>query len=240
MYLVNRRPSMPLNFGILEETWTNEELNLNHLRTFGCISYVYIELSNRSTLNPKFKRCIFIRYGTDEYGYRFWDPENRKILRHKDMISMSIRRIKTCRRRGARGGTSEHSRTRGCYRFGVRRTWRCSHGLGLKHSWGKCGIPSSTSDPQDELRRSTRQTKAPERCSLSLHYLLLTDSGEPKCYEEALQVKVEAKCELAVDDEMVSLMENQIWDLVELSERKCALHNKWVYWLKEKNDGTKR
>ena len=86
MYLVNRRPSVPLNYGILEKTWTDEEVNLNHLRTFGCISYVYIELSNRSTLNSKFKRCIFIGYKTHKNVYRFCDPENRKILKHKDVV----------------------------------------------------------------------------------------------------------------------------------------------------------
>jgi len=28
--------------------------------------------------------------------------------------------------------------------------------------------------------------------------------------------------------------------LIELSESKCALHNKWVYWLKEENNDTRR
>ena len=77
---------MPLNYGILEETWTDKEVNLNHMHTFGCISYVHIELRRRSKLDPNSKRRIFIGYRTDEYGYHFWDPENRKILRHKDMI----------------------------------------------------------------------------------------------------------------------------------------------------------
>ena len=36
------------------------------------------------------------------------------------------------------------------------------------------------------------------------------------------------------------LMKNQTWDLIELSESKRVLHNKWVYRLKEENDGTKR
>jgi len=43
-----------------------------------------------------------------------------------------------------------------------------------------------------------------------------------------------------MDDEIASLMENQTWVLVELSESKCTLHNKCVYWLKEENDGTRR
>ena len=47
--------------------------------------------------------------------------------------------------------------------------------------------------PQSELRRSTRTIRAPEIYSPSLPYLLLTDSGEPKCYEEALQVEANDK-----------------------------------------------
>jgi len=53
VYLINRGPSVPLNCGIPEETWTDKEVSLNHLCTFGCISYVHIELSHRSKLDPK-------------------------------------------------------------------------------------------------------------------------------------------------------------------------------------------
>ena len=43
-----------------------------------------------------------------------------------------------------------------------------------------------------------------------------------------------------MDDEIESLMKNQTWDLVELSEDKKALYNKWVYRLKDENNDTKR
>jgi len=42
-----------------------------------------------------------------------------------------------------------------------------------------------------------------------LHYLLFTDSGEPKCYEEVLPVKEKVKWGLIMDDEMESLMKNK-------------------------------
>ena len=45
VYMINREPSMPMNCGILEQIWTGNEVHLNHLRTFDCISYVHIELS---------------------------------------------------------------------------------------------------------------------------------------------------------------------------------------------------
>ena len=73
-----------------------------------------------------------------------------------------------------------------------------------------------------------------------LDYLLLTDGGEPECYEEACQVENAIKWELAMKDEMKSLKSNQTWELVELPSGKKALQNKWVYRMKEEHDGSKR
>ena len=77
---------MPLNCRTPEEAWTDKEVNLNHKRTFSCISYVHVKLDLMSKFDPKSKGCIFIRYGISEYGYWFWDPENLNILRHKDVV----------------------------------------------------------------------------------------------------------------------------------------------------------
>ena len=40
--------------------------------------------------------------------------------------------------------------------------------------------------PASDVRRSTRLSRPPERYSPSLYYLLLTDSGEPEIYDEAM------------------------------------------------------
>ena len=58
------------------------------------------------------------------------------------------------------------------------------------------------------VRRSTRISRPPKRYSLSLYYLLLTYSGEPECYEEAMQVESRKKWELAMEEDMDSLMHN--------------------------------
>ena len=41
-------------------------------------------------------------------------------------------------------------------------------------------------------------------------------------------------------DEMDSLLRNQTWELTELPSGKKALHNKWVYRVKNVHDGSKR
>ena len=43
---------MPLNCKIPKEAWTGKNVNLNHLRTFGCILYVYVELDYMCKLDP--------------------------------------------------------------------------------------------------------------------------------------------------------------------------------------------
>ena len=68
----------------------------------------------------------------------------------------------------------------------------------------------------------------------------MTDGGEPECYDEALQDENSSKWELAMKDEMDSLLGNQTWELTELPVGKKALHNKWVYRIKNEHDGSKR
>ncbi|RVW61459.1 Retrovirus-related Pol polyprotein from transposon TNT 1-94 [Vitis vinifera] len=96
------------------------------------------------------------------------------------------------------------------------------------------------STPIVEVRRSSRNTRPPQRYSPVLNYLLLTDGGEPECYDEALQDENSSKWELAMKDEMDSLLGNQTWQLTELPVGKKALHNKWVYRIKNEHDGSKR
>jgi hypothetical protein len=94
--------------------------------------------------------------------------------------------------------------------------------------------------PASVVIRTTRLSIPPERYSPSLYYLLLTDSGEPECYEVAMQVDTKKKWEQGMKEEMDSLENNQTWDLVQLPAGKRALRNKWVYKLKEEDGGEKR
>ncbi|RVW87666.1 Retrovirus-related Pol polyprotein from transposon TNT 1-94 [Vitis vinifera] len=93
---------------------------------------------------------------------------------------------------------------------------------------------------ETEVRRSSRNIRPPQHYSPVLNYLLLTDGGEPECYDEALQDENSSKWELAMKDEMDSLLGNQTWELTELPVGKKALHNKWVYRIKNEHDGSKR
>ena len=94
--------------------------------------------------------------------------------------------------------------------------------------------------PEQVLRRSSRTIRAPDRYSPSLHYILLTDEGEPKSFNEALEVEDSIKWEQVMDDEMRSLEKNDTLVLTELPAEKRALLNKWVIRIKTEPDGKRK
>nr|KYP45462.1 Retrovirus-related Pol polyprotein from transposon TNT 1-94 [Cajanus cajan] len=70
---------------IPEEEWQSKDVSLSHLKVFGCVSYVRVRDADRDKLNPKARKCIFIGYEENDMGYRFWDDQNRKIIRSRDV-----------------------------------------------------------------------------------------------------------------------------------------------------------
>ncbi|KAE8654393.1 hypothetical protein F3Y22_tig00117048pilonHSYRG00173 [Hibiscus syriacus] len=216
-YLINHGPSVPLDGRIPEEVWSKKEINLSHLRVFGCISYVHRDSAERSKLDAKSNKCAFVGYGGDEFGYRFWDYENRKIIRSRDVIFNENVMYKD---RSTVESSSSNTKAE---------TKEFTDFEEISGNDVQISAEAVQEEPgTPELRRSSRIPKPTQRYSPSLHYLLLTDNGEPECYDEAMQVEDSVKWESSMKDEMDSLMSNQTWELAELPPGKKALHNKLV------------
>jgi len=84
--LINRSPSTVLDGGIPEEVWTGKKLNYSHLKIFGCEAFIHIPKENRTKLDDKSMKCIFLGYADEEFGYHLWDPVKHKIIRSRDVI----------------------------------------------------------------------------------------------------------------------------------------------------------
>ena len=61
---------------------------------------------------------------------------------------------------------------------------------------------------------------------------ILQDNDEPNMIEEALSSPNKDKWINALEDEMKSMKENQVWKLVKLPKRRKAIGNKWVLTVK--------
>ncbi|KAJ0086211.1 hypothetical protein Patl1_08070 [Pistacia atlantica] len=49
-------------------------------------AFVHIPRDERSKLDMKTRQCIFIGYGLDEFGYRLYDPVEKKLVRSRDVV----------------------------------------------------------------------------------------------------------------------------------------------------------
>ena len=58
-YLINRGPSIPMEFRFPEEVWSNKEVKFSHLKVFSYVSYVHIDSDARNKLDAKSKICFF-------------------------------------------------------------------------------------------------------------------------------------------------------------------------------------
>ena len=70
-YMINRGPSIPIEFRLPEEVWSGKEVKFSHLKIFYCVSYVHVDSDAHSKLDAKSKICFFIGYGDEKFGYRF-------------------------------------------------------------------------------------------------------------------------------------------------------------------------
>ena len=90
-YLINRMPFRVLNFQtpyqFLLKTYPHIRVMSNiHLKVFGCTTFVHITLQNRSKLDPKSTKCIFLGYSSNQSGYKCYFPSTKKIYNSMNVI----------------------------------------------------------------------------------------------------------------------------------------------------------
>jgi hypothetical protein len=231
-YLINRSPSVALEFELSEGKWSGKKVSLSHLKTFGCVAYVYVDSEKRDKFDAKAKKYIFIGYGTNYFGYRFWDKKNRKIIWSRDAtFNENKKRSKSNADEVRRIDLGDIENPEGAARNVV------TEGDEVQEADGELVMDDDAAkdaaDDQEEpnpqesvLRRSTWVRKPNTWYLSSLNYLLLTDSGEPEDYMEAVDSGDAVKWELAMKDALRSLEKNMTWVLTRLPDGKRALQNK--------------
>ena len=85
-YLINGFPSVPLDFDIPERVWIGKDVSYSHLKVFECNAFVCVPKEQRSKLDSKSTPCIFVGYGDVEFGYKLWDPKEKKMIRSRDVV----------------------------------------------------------------------------------------------------------------------------------------------------------
>jgi transposase InsO family protein len=78
VYLINRVPSVVLDFKSPLEILYEKKINLDHLKKFGCTSFV--QKNRIDKLDFTSIKTIFLGYSTQKKGYKCYDPILKKTL----------------------------------------------------------------------------------------------------------------------------------------------------------------
>ncbi len=83
-YLLNMSP-IRVDSGMTPlEKYTRINLDLNHLRIFGCVAHVHVDKKNRNKLESK-STCNFMGYETTSRNYHCYNPLLEKVVVSRDI-----------------------------------------------------------------------------------------------------------------------------------------------------------
>ncbi|KAL0404121.1 UNVERIFIED_CONTAM: Retrovirus-related Pol polyprotein from transposon TNT 1-94 [Sesamum radiatum] len=254
-YLINRSPSVPLNFEVPERLWTGKDPTYSHVRVFGCLSYAHVSKELRQKLDARTIPCIFIGYGNEEFGYRLWDPKEKKVIRSRDVVFHENLTIEDIEKSPMSQKSNEGAQVSDVApELFMRNNEEVPEGNSESEAEieeneeteesAEQGEPEPSPDTNEDsssqmvpvVRRSERG-HIPSKRYPSSEYLLLTEDGEPESFQEIESHKDKEKWLIAMQQELESLHKNQTYELVELPKGKKALKNKWVFKLKKDASG---
>jgi hypothetical protein len=60
---------------------------------FGCDVYVHVPKKNRSKLDNKDEKCIFVGYKYGIKGYKIWNLETKKVVYSRDIVLREVKYV---------------------------------------------------------------------------------------------------------------------------------------------------
>lgn len=238
VHILNLTPCVPLQFDVPNRVWTGKDVSYDYLRVFGCKTFLHIPKDERTKLDVKTKQCVFVGYGHDEFGYRFYDPIHKKLVRSRDAVFMEDETIEDIDKLKAPLHRPEKENIDMSI-VPPAEVQNDEHDT-IETDDSVPEQPLTTEGPDPiPLRRSSRNRQPSTRYPVN-EYILLTDGGEPECFEEAMESEQKREWIDAMDDEMKSLHENHTYELVKLPKGKRALKNRWIYRVKQEHNSRLR
>ncbi|KAH9778820.1 Integrase catalytic domain-containing protein [Citrus sinensis] len=242
-YLVNVSPSSAIEFKTPYERWTGQPANYGDLKVFGCTTYMHI---SQGKLAPRALKGIFIGYPEGVKGFKIWctDINPPKCIISRDVIFNEEDLIP---KKPVKRKSEEEAKGLDTHQFEVEIP---NHHE--THEAADSGEINDESEAQDATQlesqmqgyqlardRAKRPTRPPRRYGYAdlITYALEAaheiDDEEPKTFNEAIQCKFRTEWKEAMDDEILSLHNNETWELVERPEKRRIVGCKWIFKIKE-------
>jgi transposase InsO family protein len=212
-YIINRSPRVALDGKVTEEVWIGQEVDYSFMRIFRCPAYVHISGEDRSKLDPKSKKCIFLGFKKWVKGYKLWDPVAQKVVISRDVVFDEKSMTKAFKEEKSQATESSNNIGRSTVQMELDELESQSD-----------EEPHSNDQEQDSTRsdRPKRNKRPPVRYGFEdlVSYALLTSSEDPSTFQEAIESSEKDKWMEAMVEENESLSKNKTWELTELPKGK--------------------
>ncbi|GKB70666.1 retrovirus-related pol polyprotein from transposon TNT 1-94, partial [Tanacetum coccineum] len=170
---------------------------------------VHIPKDERSKLDVKGKPCVFLGYGQDEFGYKLYDPVQKKLVLSRDVVFEEDLTLKDVKK-AERETIPQHNDDLIDLDLVPPKHFDSQFGDDIQNGEEHDEEHDDRSSSFHTLRRSTRDHHSAHE------YVLLTNGGEPECYAEAMEDEHKKEWFEAMEDEMNSLHENNTFELARL------------------------
>ena len=225
-FTLNRVPSKSVE-KTPYEIWKGTTPSLSFLKIWGCDAYVKRLLTDK--LEPRSDKCSFIGYPKETIGYYFYNRTEGKVFVAKNGTFLE----KEFLSKGVSGRTVQLDE--------IRESLPEVNG-------GTPSLDVPAMEPEVEVtpdgdtsievatapRRSGRTRTTPSWYS---NEVLLLDNDEPATYKEAMMGPESNKWLGAMESEIDSMYENQVWNLVDPPDGVKPIECKWIYKKKTDVDG---
>nr|GEZ04591.1 zinc finger, CCHC-type [Tanacetum cinerariifolium] len=210
------------------KVWHGKALKLSYLKVWGCKALVKRDtLTKHDKLEPRSIKCISIGYPKKTMGYSFYYPPENNVL-----VAQNAEFLENSLIDQEASGILEDLKI-------------------IQEEYTHPSLDTSLNNEEDDLeidepqsdivpiRRSTRTRHAPDRMCLYIDAKEheLGDLDEPANYKAALLDPKSKKWLNAMNVEMQSMKDNEVWVLVELPPNGKTVGSKWLFKKKIDMDG---
>ncbi|WMV15201.1 hypothetical protein MTR67_008586 [Solanum verrucosum] len=211
--------------------------------------FVHVPKDERSKLDVKTRQCIFVGYDQDEFGYRFFDPVEKKLVKSCDVVFFEDQTIEDLDK--AEKVDSQNSKSLvdvdpvpltippgENLQINIKdgdHTQNDMYAIDAQVQNDVVGQQPTIIDAiESSLKRSTKEKIFLSRYSPN-EYVLLTDGGEPESLDEAMESEEKEMWIDVMEDEMKSLHDNYTFDLVILPKDRKTLKSMWIFQAKHED-----
>lgn len=269
IYLKNVSPTAAVDGAVPEGAWRDENIDISHLRVFGCKAQMQVPKEKRKKLDKRSQSLIFVGYCTDTKGYRLMslnDPKNIIVARNVEFIESNINSsltdAKICKPSVNNQATDvtvhpviepvsndqTQNEVDNCIMPNLSESYVSDESFDVNDSNSVYDYESSSEEavnPIEEIvqpiqNRYPTRARKPNRSDDFEYAFLAVGPNDPQYFREACNRTDSVHWKRAMEEEINALGDNDTWELVDRPTNCNVVKCKWVYKLKRGVDGSSR